>query len=369
MKIALFLPNWIGDVVMATPAIRAVRREYPEAELIAVQRPYVADVLHGSPWFDRSICLEKSGNWSNRWPSVAWQLLRERVDLALLFPNSFRSALTAWLGGCRRRIGYDRYARGFMLTDRLECVRDAKRQPKPSPVIASYNRLAQEIGCKSPGHRMELFTTASDEAAVDTVWQRGNLDEYPELICFNPGAAYGAAKHWHAENFALLARNLVDSRGCGILVLCGPKEKTLSRQIATLSARTEVHSLADLCDDNVVCRRADGLTAGLSIGLTKACIQRSDLLITTDSGPRHFAAAFNRPVVTLFGPTHIAWTETFYAQAVHLQKKVDCGPCQLRTCPLDHRCMKTLTPAEVYVAATELFARNEQRKLPERKAS
>jgi heptosyltransferase-2 len=81
------------------------------------------------------------------------------------------------------------------------------------------------------------------------------------------------------------------------------------------------------------------------------------LLVTTDSGPRHFAAAFDRPVVTLFGPTHVAWTETYFAKAVHLQQRVECGPCQLRTCPLDHRCMEQLGPEEVYEAASALLAR------------
>ena len=109
-----------------------------------------------------------------------------------------------------------------------------------------------------------------------------------------------------------------------------------------MANRSEVHSLAD---------------EPLSLGLTKACVRRCDLLITTDSGPRHFATAFDRPVVTLFGPTHIAWTETYYARAIHLQKRVDCGPCQLRVCPLDHRCMKGLLPAEVYTAAHDLLVR------------
>src|SRR5439155_16219284 len=89
----------------------------------------------------------------------------------------------------------------------------------------------------------------------------------------------------------------------------------------------------------------------LSLGLTKACVRRAELLVSTDSGPRHFAAAFERPVVTLFGPTHIAWTETYHAAAIHLQKKVDCGPCQRRVCPVDHRCMKLLLPDEVFDAA------------------
>src|SRR4029077_1153891 len=95
----------------------------------------------------------------------------------------------------------------------------------------------------------------------------------------------------------------------------------------------------------------------VSLGLTKACIRRSDLLITTDSGPRPFATTFNGHVVTLFGPTHIDWTKTYHPLGIDLQKKVDCGPCQLRTCPLDHRCMKLLTPLEVFTAAQDLLAR------------
>jgi lipopolysaccharide heptosyltransferase II len=125
-----------------------------------------------------------------------------------------------------------------------------------------------------------------------------------------------------------------------VLVLCGPAERNLARRIAAETRRPGVHALAD---------------HHLSLGLTKACVRRSNLLITTDSGPRHFAAAFDRPVVTLFGPTHIAWTETYYAKAVHLQEAVPCGPCQLRVCPLDHRCMKDLSVAKVFDAASRLL--------------
>src|SRR5262249_3629579 len=133
-----------------------------------------------------------------------------------------------------------------------------------------------------------------------------------------------------------------DQRGSGVLVLCGPAERDLARQIATDAQRPGVRALADYPP---------------SLGLTKACVRRADLLVTTDSGPRHFAPAFERPVVSLFGPTHIPWTETFYSGEVCLQKKVECGPCQLRVCPLDHRCMKLLTPEEVFATATDLLRR------------
>jgi heptosyltransferase-2 len=189
---------------------------------------------------------------------------------------------------------------------------------------------------------MELFTTASEEAAAGQVWEQTGLTQAREVVCLNPGAAFGSAKFWPAEHFVTLAQQLVDRRGSDVLVLCGPSEKELARQIVSQAQRRQVHALADY---------------PLSLGLTKACVRRADLLITTDSGPRHFAAAFDRPVVTLFGPTHIAWTETYFAKAIHLQKQVACGPCQLRVCPLDHRCMKELTPTEVLAAADDLLAR------------
>ncbi|MCC6419108.1 MAG: lipopolysaccharide heptosyltransferase II [Gemmataceae bacterium] len=340
MKIAVFLPNWVGDAVMATPALRALRRHFSSAHLVGVLRPYVAGVLAGAPWLDGQLLLDEKGPWARRWPAVSLALRRQRPDLAVLFPNSFRSALVACLGGCRRRVGYARGGRSWLLTDRLPPLRAADGTFTPSPIIDAYNLLVEHLGCPTPGHRMELFTSPADEQAADAVWERGGLGRYREVICLNPGAAFGSAKHWPAESFAHLAQGLADKRGSGVLVLCGPAERTLAMQIENLACRRAVHTLADYA---------------LSLGLTKACVRRADLLITTDSGPRHFAAAFDRPVVTLFGPTHIAWTETYHPAAVHLQKKVDCGPCQRRVCPLDHRCMRGLTPVEVFTAAAELL--------------
>lgn len=342
MNIAIFLPNWVGDAVMATPAVRALRDHFPNARLIGVMKPYVAGVLDGAPWLDEQILLDSRGPRALRWPSVAWRLRQQRPDLSVLLANTFRSALIARLAGARRRIGYRRYGRRLLLTDTLEPVRDADGRLKPSPVIDAYNLLTRTAGCADPGYRMELFTTADEEGAADVVWQQDRLANYPEVVCLNPGAAFGAAKHWSAEYFAQLAQELVDRRGSGVLVLCGPAERELARHIAALAHRPGVLSLAD---------------QPLSLGLTKACVRRADLLVTTDSGPRHFAAAFGRPVLTLFGPTHIPWTETYYARAVHLQKQVPCGPCQLRVCPLDHRCMTELAPAEVFAACSRLLTR------------
>jgi heptosyltransferase-2 len=347
VKIAIFIPNWIGDAVMATPAFRSLRQRFVGDHLIAVVKPYVAGVLEGVPWFDSRVHFDARGPWRMRLPAVAWNLRRARVNWAVLFPNSFRAALVAWLTGCQRIIGFNRYGRRWLLTDALQPHWGANARLLPTPIIDDYNQLAERAGCPWPGYRMELLTTNSDEAAADSVWCRGRLDAYPEVICLNPGAAFGSAKHWHAEAFAALAQELIDRRGSGVLVLCGPAEVRLARQIAQLTRRSKIYTLAD---------------HPVSLGLTKACVRRCDLLITTDSGPRHFATAFDRPVVTLFGPTHMGWTKTYHPLGIDLQKQVDCGPCQLRTCPLDHRCMKLLTPAEVFDAAQQLLAHSRKRR-------
>jgi heptosyltransferase-2 len=348
MNIAVFLPNWIGDAVMATPALRALRNHYAESHLTGVMKPYVAEVFAGGDWFD-DILFANGGPRSQSVWAVARQLRQRRIDLVVLFSNTFRSALTAWLGGCRRRIGYARYGRSFLLTEALQPVRDEFGQRKPSPILDAYNLLAERAGCPRPGRLMELFTTSADECAADQVWETAGFENFFEVICLNPGAAFGAAKHWPSAYFAELARRLAEERGSGVLVLCGPNERELARSIAMQARHPNVHALADLTAPTA----PDG--PRLSIGLTKACVRRADLLVTTDSGPRHFAAAFDRPVVTLFGPTHIEWTETYHPRAVHLQKRVECGPCQLRVCPLDHRCMVQLKPDEVYRAAEGLL--------------
>src|SRR5262245_46256251 len=162
MKVAVFLPNWIGDAVMATPALRALRQHFRGAHLTGILKPYVAGVLEGGDWFDE-LCFLNGGPWSQSVPAVAWKLWRCHIDLAILFPNSFRSALVTRLGGCKRRVGYARYARSFLLTDALDPVRDRDGQLTPSPILDAYNRLAQHVGCPYPGTRMELFTTVDDE--------------------------------------------------------------------------------------------------------------------------------------------------------------------------------------------------------------
>ena len=347
MNVAVFLPGWIGDAVMATPALRALRNQFRAARIVGVAKSYIAGVLDGGDWFDE-LLIDGGGAGPGNLASVALRLRKRDIDLAVLFPNSFRSAMASWLGGCKRRIGYARYARALLLTDALPPVRNDTGQLTPSPILDAYNLLAERAGCPSPSRKMELFTTEADEAAARRVWESAGFRDDAEVVCLNPGAAFGAAKFWPTEHFARLARDLAERRGSSVLVICGPKERAISREIAMLARHPAVFSLTDHTAPD-----AEG--PPLSLGLSKALVRRCDLLVTTDSGPRHFAAAFHRPVVTLFGPTHIAWTETYFPLALHLQKEVDCGPCQQRVCPLGHhRCMRELLPAEVFAAVQRL---------------
>jgi heptosyltransferase-2 len=348
MKIAIFCPNWVGDMVMATPALRAVRRQFPQAEIVAVLRPYVAEVLDGLDLVDRLLLHDPRPRaiWRGMHPQAAWglrfgaRLRRERFDTALLLTNTLRSAYWAWICGIKRRVGFNQYRRGWMLTD-------AVTRPSvgtPHPVIDNYLRLAAQIGCRELTRTTELATRLADEQQLRAFWERQSLGKKLSargVVCLNPGGAYGSAKHWPVTSFAELALQIATDLKKRVLVLCGPAEREKAREILSLARHPAIFSLAD---------------ERLSIGLTKAAVRRAELLVTTDSGPRHFAAPFNVPVVTLFGPTHTAWSETFYDRSLHLQAEVDCGPCQQRVCPLQHhRCMRDLRVSWVYRAAANLL--------------
>jgi heptosyltransferase-2 len=342
MNMVVFCPNLIGDTVMATPAFRAIRRGFVGARIIGVVKPQVAPTLDGAPWFDDLVRYDPKGrDRSVRTLAVLRRLRAERAGVGVLFPNSFRSALLSWLAGIPRRVGFAKSGRGPLLTDRLEWPRDRQGRRLPTPIVETYLDLARRLDCPIDSVRAELFTTEADEAAADLVWNRLGWTRTEPVVCMNTGGAYGPAKSWPSEHFAALARRLAVEAGHAVLVVCGPSERAAARSIAAGAGHPRVVSLAD---------------EPVSLGLTKACIRRTGLLITTDSGPRHFAAAFRVPVLTLFGPTFIAWTRTYHPRALHVYHPVPCGPCQRPVCPLGHhQCMRELSPDAVYRAALRLL--------------
>lgn len=337
--LAVFLPNWIGDVVMATPALAALRAQYPTRRIVGVCKPYVRATLSGTTLLNAMIPMQPRGLRSERLLGVLARLTDEKVDTAVLFPNSIRSALLAKLAGCREIIGFARYGRDRLLTKRLYAKRGDRGEFAPTPIIDDYNRLALTAGCQSVGRTMLLETTTAEDVEAETFWQESGLWRFSRVLAINPGGAFGASKHWSTESFAHVARRFLGETSHAVVVLCGPSERDAARQIVAATARPGIVSLAD---------------SPVSVGLTKAILRRSQMLLTTDSGPRHLATAFDVPTVTLFGPTHQSWTETFHDKALSLQLSVDCGPCQKRVCPLGHhRCMTDLHPEFVF---QQLFA-------------
>lgn len=354
MKIAVFLPNWIGDAVMATPALRAIRQEFVSAEITAIMRPYVAEVLDGLDLVDYRVLdhskpakgvrglLRKTGDLAGTLRFVQ-SLRREKFDVVLLLPNSFRTAWLAWLAGAKRRVGFDRDGRGWLLTDPVP----PKPKSIPHPVVDEYLRLAEHLGCTRLSRQMELAVLPADEQRLRQFWlSHDERLRSRDVVCLNPGGAFGAAKHWPTASFGELARRIATELDRTVLVLCGPQERAEAGRIVAGAAHPNVVSLGE-------CPGADEWP--LSIGLTKAAVKHSELLVTTDSGPRHFAPPFDVSVVTLFGPTHIAWSETYCPKSVHLQIDVDCGPCQKPTCAFDHhRCMRDLAVGDVFAAVASL---------------
>lgn len=342
MRIAVFCPNLVGDTVMATPVFRALRRGYPSARITALIKPGIRATIEGGPWFDDILPFDpRSKSPEHHFRPVVRALRADRPELAVLLPNSFRSAIVALLGGSKRRIGYARGGRGILLTDRLAPKRDRLGRFVPTPIVDDYLAIAERLGCPVDSRRLELGTTPEDEANADRTLEAIGRSPTSPFIAFNTGGAFGPAKSWPAGSFAELARRLHDEHGRQIVVLCGPSEREAAREIVATADRPGVRHIAD---------------QPLSIGLSKALVRRCSLLITTDSGPRHFAAAFDVPVLSLFGPTHIAWTLTHFEKALHLHHPVDCGPCQKPICPVGHhRCLRDMSPDSVLRAALRLL--------------
>ena len=344
MKIAIFLPNWLGDLAMATPALRAMRRHFgPQTHIVGILRPYLADVLAGTDWLDEQWFFDpRAKDRRLRSWAVARRMRQQRFDMAVLLTNSLRTAAVAWLGGATERIGYVRYGRGPLLTGKLYPRRIGRRLV-PQPMVETYLELARVLGCTEESPRLELATVEADERSADGVFQRLGLPSGGRVAALNSSGAYGAAKLWPVEYFGALARRIVDELGHDVLVTCGPKERDIARQVVQLAGSSRVVSMAE---------------QPMDLGTAKACIRRCRLMVSTDSGPRHVAAAFGLPVITLFGPMLPIWSENPTQKAVNLMLDLDCIGCHKRVCPLGHhRCMRDLT-VEMVFRAVEGVLRN-----------
>ena len=347
-RLVVFLPNWVGDVVMATPVLAALREHFAGARIVYVGREVARQLLAGS---DR--CDEFILDASDRRPKVGnffrtvRRVRRRRFDLALLLPNSFRTALLARLGHAGRIVGYIRDGRGWLLSDGPKPERDSSGRFKPAPAIDYYIRLAGHVGVPAPARKMTLGVLASDrEQAQALLAQAGARSDRP-LVMLNPGASFGPSKMWAPERFGAVADALIERRGAQVIVNAAPNdaERGVAAQVAGAMRGPPLVNLAGR--DN-------------TLGLLKALLRRCDLLITNDTGPRHIAAAFGVGVVTLFGSTDPVWAQIDYDRERILRVDLPCSPCQEKICPqpagpLYHQCMAGISTEMVLRAADELL--------------
>jgi len=328
-SIAVIIPNWLGDVAMCTPALRALRRRFPDAHLTLLGRAAPCALLHGFPGIDRFVVLPKK--LALREMLSIRAELGHRPDLAVVFPHSFRASLLAFLLGATKRISYRRGGRAWLLTHAVEPHREAGKIT-PIYMAHEYLNLIAPLGCQDDNEGLSLSVDAQTLADI-----KRELPPTRPLIAIAPGAAFGPSKCWLPERFAEVADRLHDSHGAACVLLTGPGEEQ-TRDAVLAAARHPLHVL-------------DGAPA--SVERLKAIISQVDLFIGNDSGPRHIAIAFKKPVICIMGSTKPAYSVGPWESGEILRVDVDCGPCQKPVCTTDHRCM-TLVPAErVYAAAVK----------------
>lgn len=352
-RILVRAPNWIGDVVMATPAFRTLRNEFADAHITVVIQRNARPVIDDAPWFDEvfEVGPEDKGFFATfrlgarlrrgaYSAEAAAAAAKAGFDLGVLFTNSFRTALVMRLARVRHTLGYSRELRGFLLSERLVPLRERGRFI-PAPMVGYYLQLCRHLGCDMSDQRLELFHRDELDRELDEFSRRHGIDWDRRVVVLNPGASFGSSKCWPVDYFARTADMLGRNADLQFLAICAPDERELAR------------ALAEKADCDVVSLHEE--PAGLD--LLKPLIDRAALLITNDTGPRHYAAAFDTPVVTVFGATDPRWSDTGFEKERIVRVDVECAPCQLRTCPVDHRCMRWVKPEMVVDAAEELLKR------------
>jgi heptosyltransferase-2 len=340
-RLVLFLPNWVGDAIQATPLLAALRRHLgPGADLIGLGRPAVLEVLAGQPDLAALQAKPNAGMKLRNLRRCARLLRQLRPDATLHLTNDLPSVVAAVLAGVPRRVGYARRGRGPLLTDALKAPKAGGRF-LPIPAVDYYLGLAGALGWQGEAPPLSLAALPDDAAVAARMLAAFPEPARPLAIVSNSGA-FGPAKLWTDAGVIALCQGLVQ-RGMKVLLLGGPAE--LEQSLANAQA---------IGDPNVL---AAGALHPPSLGLSKALVQKARLLVSTDSGPRHMGPAFGVPTVSLFGPTDPAWTDLKTPLDRWVRLALDCQPCQARDCPLGHhRCMKELAASTVLAAADAQLA-------------
>lgn len=328
-RLVVVAPNWLGDAVMALPALADVYRASPGTHITVAARPSVAPMFTMVRGVSEVLSFDPRGPW---WRDMAAPLRARAFDGALLLPNSFHSAFVVTRAGIRERWGYATDLRGPLLTRRAA-------PPVRLHQAAYYQRLTQALGFASGPLEPRLDVGEAAQATASGVLREAGWDGRAPFVAIAPGAAYGRAKRWPAASFAAAALQL--SRDGLLTVLIGsaadaPAGDEVTRALGSRAKPVNIIGRTDLPTLGGVLRQSRGI-------------------ITNDSGAMHLAAALGVCVTAPFGPTDERATRPLgRAPVAILTHDVWCRPCMLRDCPLGHACMRGVTPDAVSRAARDM---------------
>jgi heptosyltransferase-2 len=312
--------NWVGDAVMSLPALRAIRGRFPQARIAILAKPSVADIYACEAFADEIIVYNLHSPWN-----MGRHLRTRQFDCAILLQNAFEAAWIAWLARIPTRIGYKRDGRQLLLTRAVDV-------PKPGE-IPRHERF----------YYLELLRRAGLIDALpasDAIRLQGRAaPSGKRTIGVSPGAAYGTAKRWLPERFAEAAGALADARGASIALFGTKSERALCEEVARHLNGREVANYAG------------ETTLAQFIELAAGC----ELFLTNDSGSMHITSALGVPTVAIFGATDDTTTGPSGSNARVVRQPVDCSPCLLRECPIDHRCMTRVSADRVVQEALQLL--------------
>lgn len=324
-KTIVYLPNWIGDMVMATPFLRSLRASV-DGELWAVGKSSALSLYNGLDLFNRFISVQNKG--ITHFFDTVSLIKGLRFERAIALPHSMRSSLMFFLAGIRQRIGYPRNKRGFMLTVRVaETVR-------PEPTVEHYLKILDAIGEKRLYKDPVLIVTQDEEKKYDEEY---GYRQRP-YVAFIPGAQYGPSKRWPPSYFAELADLISENMGYDVVILPGKNEIGVGLDIKNRATHKDNIEIEDL-----------------GISDLKVCIVRAGAVVSNDTGPRHISTALSVPTFVLIGPMDEVYTEYPSANTFRFINDVPCRPCNRKTCNRDMECLAGITPREVYKKMEEII--------------
>lgn len=340
-RILVRATNWVGDAVMSLPALQAVRKRFPSARISVLARPWVAGLYAREPFADEVIPYNPRNGWHDagaKW-RLAMELRVRRFDCALLLQNAFEAAAMVRAAGIPKRIGYNRDGRGWLLTDAITTPAPGEIPEHERFYYLELLRRAGWIDALPPDDAIRL--TGAADAAAEGRRRFAELSLEGPVVGVSAGAAFGSAKCWLPGRFAESASALARSLN-GTVALFGSSDErslcdSIARQISALGAPAR--------------NFAGDTTLSEYIDLAAAC----RIYLTNDSGGMHIASALGVPTVAIFGATNHVTTGPTGVSTRVVREPVDCSPCLLRECPIDHRCMERVTAGRVVDVALELL--------------